>query len=147
MKTTKYALLAALVVVPLVGASGAAYARWGRAGNSDRAERFIKWQINDMLSEIDASDEQSAEVNAVLDDLIAKAKPIIEEHRSTRGEFRDMVLTDEPDRDALHRLIDERSSRFVKLMHEAADAALNVNETLSSEQREELREVLPRPRH
>ena len=147
MKTTKYTLLAALVVVPLLGASGAAYARWGRSNHGERAERFIKWQINDMLSEIDASDEQSAAVNAMLDDLLAKAKPVLEEHRNTRGEFREMVLSDEPDREALHRLIDERSSRFVKLLHEAAAAALDVNETLSSEQREELREVLPRPRH
>ncbi|MEM6531735.1 MAG: periplasmic heavy metal sensor [Myxococcota bacterium] len=144
---TKKTLIALAAIVPLVAvASGAAYARWG--GNPgkrlERAERFIKWRVNDALSELDATEEQSTAINSVVDDLLSDALPMIKQHRSMKREFRSMIMTEEPDRDAIRALIDERFSEFKQLAYKAADAALKVHGELTPEQLRELDEMLPR---
>ncbi len=139
-KTITIALLAA---VPLVAVgSGMAYAHWGKDRHVERAQRFIKWRVNDMLDEIDATDEQSERVNAVVDGLIRDAIPMIEEHRRARGEFKEMFFSD-TDPEQVHAAIDQRMAKFSELAHKAADAALEVRGTLTPEQLDELKELLP----
>ena len=132
-KKTLYALAA---VIPLVAlASGAAFARWGGPGKRlERAERFIKWQVNDTLDELDATEEQSAAINEVVDDLLKDALPMIKEHRSMKRDFRAMLMVESPDREEIRALIDERFAEFKQLAYKAADAALKVNGELTPEQ-------------
>lgn len=145
-KTLTIALLAA---IPLVAVgSGVAYAHWGKDRHVERAQKFIKWRVNDVLEEIEASERQTEEVNRVVDGLIRDAVPMIEEHRRARGEFKEMFFGGaEPD--VVHAAIDERMAKFSELAHKAADAALEVRGTLTPEQLDELKELLPDrpPRH
>lgn len=144
-KKTLYALAA---VIPLVAlASGAAFARWGGPGKRlERAERFIKWQVNDTLDELDATEEQSAAINAVVDDLLKDALPMIKEHRSMKRDFRAMLMVESPDREEIRALIDERFAEFKQLAYKAADAALKVHGELTPEQVRELDEIIPKRR-
>ncbi|MEM6730695.1 MAG: Spy/CpxP family protein refolding chaperone [Myxococcota bacterium] len=142
----KITVFAAAVLPLLMLGATAAYAGWGKRSdgpNLERAQRFIKWRVNDVLDEIDATERQTDEINRVVDGLISDALPMIEEHKRTKGEFRELFFSESPDAEAVHAAIDERIAKFSSLAHKAADAALEVHETLTPEQRGELQEMLP----
>ncbi|MEL6544404.1 MAG: periplasmic heavy metal sensor [Myxococcota bacterium] len=144
----KVVIVALLAALPLVAVgSGVAYARWGHGDRMERAQKFIKWRVNDMLEEIDATDEQSSKVNTVVDGLMRDALPMIEEHHRAKGEFHEMLFSDALDPETLHKAVDARIAEFTEFAHKAADAAVELHGTLTPEQRDELREMLPRRHH
>lgn len=146
----KRALIALAAVVGLTATAGAAFAVWHRGGDSHRAEKmkkFIDFRVNDVLDDLDADDQQRAQVNATKDRLVKQAEQVFH----SRGELRTVLLAqwnaEKPDADAIHKLIDDRIDELRALAHQAADAGLEVHGTLNPKQRAQLAELINAHRH
>lgn len=134
----------ALVAVGLVTIAGVAFAGpWSHGGfNHERVKKFVDWRIGSALDDVDATPQQRKVVSAEKDALIAEAEAIMKR----RGEMKDAFLgawtSEKPDRDALHKMVDDRVDEWRALAHRAVDAGLKVHGTLEPSQRAALAEEL-----
>ena len=132
--------IAGALVLVIGGMTWSAVAYSKRYWGDDRFDRFVEWKIDDMLDEVDASDDQRDRVRAIATAALAD----MDEFRDFRREGRQALvaaLTQETvDREALEALrrskLDAADRASQRLLTALADAA----EVLSPAQRAELAE-------
>jgi Spy/CpxP family protein refolding chaperone len=125
----------------LVAATALALTAFGgghfRHGPREPAEvaAFVTDRVDDALDDLDATPAQRAQVNAVKERMLASALA----HRETRLETREALLAEwkaeKPDAARLHALVDRRAAELTALAHQAVDAAVEVHDVLTPEQR------------
>jgi Spy/CpxP family protein refolding chaperone len=74
-------------------------------------------------------------VGAVKDRMLAAALAQRDARQQTREAFLAEWKADEPDAARLHALVDQRAAELTALAHQAVDAAVEVHDTLTPEQR------------
>ena len=142
---------AAIVSVPLASAASGWWGRsghWGHHGHGEfdpeaaraRAEFAASW----VLEWVDATEEQEAQVRAIIAESVDDLAPLTERHRSNRDAFVAAFSQPTIDREAIDairqaelELAEEASSRLVA-------AFADVAEVLTPEQRAELIELAER---
>ena len=104
-------------------------------------ERVVS-RADDILDDVDASEPQRKTVIAATQRVVREAVAL----RGVGNESRQLILGEwkaqRPDGDRMHRLIDRRIDDLRKVLHMAADAFVEVHETLTPEQRAEVLDEL-----
>ena len=134
--------IAGALVLVIGGMTWSAVAYSGKSWDSDKIERFVEWKIDDMLAEVDATDDQRTQVHAIATAALAD----MEEFRNFKREGRQALveaLTQETvDREALETLrqnkLETADRASLRLLTALADAA----DVLTPDQRKELAEEL-----
>jgi len=108
---------------------------------------FVTNRVDDTLDDLDASPAQRTQINAVKDRMLAAAMS----HHETRDATREALLgewkAEKPDAAKLHALVDQRSAEMTALAHQAVDAAVEVHDTLTPDQRAKLTKKAERFAH
>jgi Spy/CpxP family protein refolding chaperone len=120
----------------------------GFLGGKDdaRAKRFVNFMVSDMLDELDATDVQREEVDAIKERLMSRGFALKAQREGTKKQVLEILQSDRPDAERLHKIVDEQSAQMTKLGHEVADAALELHDVLDDEQREQLAERIAKHR-
>jgi Spy/CpxP family protein refolding chaperone len=132
-KKIAIAASAVLAVVMLTGFRGGGWHK-----DPERIKQMVTWKLNDKLEDLDATEAQTASVNAVKDRLFEDGKRLAEEHQATRLEVLTQLESDAPDAQKLHTLVDTRIDAIRAFAHKVTDAALEVHRVLTPAQRKEL---------
>ena len=76
--------IAGALALVIGGMTWSAVAYSGKSWDSDKIERFVEWKIDDMLAEVDATDDQRTQVHAIATAALAD----MEEFRNFKREGR-----------------------------------------------------------
>jgi Spy/CpxP family protein refolding chaperone len=115
---------------------------WGRRDSHDikdvksHAEHFL----DRALDRLDATDEQSSEIRAIVMSTIADLHQSRGEFRSGQADFKKILLADSIDRQALEELRRVHLARADEMSRTLAESLATVVELLTPEQREQLQE-------
>ena len=109
----------------------------------ERAKRFSAW----ILDEVDASDAQRGQIDEVLDDFVAKAWPLREQHREHRQALIAELSRPEIRREALEELRNQELALVDTLSGDLVEALLAVSGILDVEQRAALTERVTHRHH
>ena len=113
---------------------------WGHRGRfadmsdaeiQDRIERMVKH----VAIEIDATDEQTVKITALVTSVATELKPLRGKMRDTGKAIHDLLLNDTIDRAALEKLRAERIADAEQISKTIVDALADVAEVLTPEQR------------
>jgi Spy/CpxP family protein refolding chaperone len=104
----------------------------------EKADKFITFQLNDMLDDINATPDQRQKVLAVKDKILST----MASNRSIRESTHEVIATqwksDKPDAAAIHAAIDKEFDAMRAAAHAAADQAIEIHAILTPEQREQV---------
>ena len=134
--------IAGALALVIGGMTWSAVAYSGKSWDSDKIERVVQWKIDDMLAEIDATDEQRTQVHAIATAALAD----MEEFRNFKREGRQALvaaLTQETvDREALETLRQSKLETADRASQRLLTALADAAEVLTPAQRKELAEEL-----
>jgi Spy/CpxP family protein refolding chaperone len=135
-KTLVAGAAGALLVTGLVALTGFAGGHF-RHRMHDPAEvtAFVTGRVDDALDDLDATPAQRTQVNAVKDRMLAAALASREARQQTHDAFLTEWKADRPDAARLHALVDQRAAEMTALAHQAVDAAVEVHDALTPDQR------------
>jgi len=145
-RVTRIILMAsvgAAAVLGLAGWRGEGGSWCHRGGPSpEQVEKYSALFVDRTLDDIDATDAQRTQIQAVRKDLLKEGMALKDQKRATHEDLLKILEVDKPDAAKLHALVDARIEDLRQLAHEAADSALEVHGTLNPEQRVKLAEKL-----
>ncbi len=134
--------IAGALVLVMGGMTWSAVAYSKRSWDGERFERFVEWKVEDMLDEVDASDDQRERVRAIATAAIADMGEFRDFKRAGREALVDALTQETVDRAALEALrqskLEAADRASGRLLTALADAA----EVLTPAQRAELAEEL-----
>lgn len=134
--------IAGALVLVVGGMTWSAVAYSGKSWHGDKFERFVEWKIDDMLDEVDATDDQRTQVRAIATAAIADMGEFHDFKRAGREALVDALTQETVDREALEALrqskLETADRASQRLLAALADAA----EVLTPAQRAELAEEL-----
>ena len=120
------------------------FSRMSEAEIEAKVERMVKH----LAIEIDATDAQQEKITTLATALAADLKPIREQMREARQEIQELLVADTIDRAALEQVRATSVAEAERISKNLVDAAADVAELLTAEQRQLLNERLEdfRPR-
>jgi protein CpxP len=130
-------LIIGLAAGAVVLAAGVVFAASAMRG-PERARQFINWRVDDALDELEATDAQRAKAHALKDRLFDEGMKLRESKEGVHAALVDQWRSERPDPAAVHSQVDRMADEFRAFAHKAADAALELHQTLTPEQRAEL---------
>ncbi|MDE0048912.1 MAG: periplasmic heavy metal sensor [Rhodospirillales bacterium] len=120
--------IAGALVLVVGGMTWSAVAHSGKSWDGERFERFVEWKIDDMLDEVDASDDQRERVRAIATAAIADMGEFRDFKREGRQALVEALTQETVDREALETLrqnkletADRASQRLLTALADAAD--------------------------
>jgi Spy/CpxP family protein refolding chaperone len=138
MKTTPKALLSAAALltatVALAGLSGCHH----RRPDPESLDRRVTHHVEETLDDLKATPEQRQKVLAVKDRLLARGQALRGDHQAVVKEALSLWEASSFDRSRALALVDARIDALRAMAHEAVDAAGEVHDTLTPEQRAQL---------
>lgn len=110
-------------------------------GEPDEAQSFMNQRVDDLLDELQVDGAQRAAVLEVKDRVMQKMMAQRESHKNDHVALVAALTGDQPvDAKALHAKLDQKIDEHQAFAHELLDAALEVREVLTPEQRLQVRE-------
>jgi Spy/CpxP family protein refolding chaperone len=138
----KIAAIAVAATAAIAVLAGFAAARFEHR-DPNRAYEFITRRVDQMLTEIKATDAQKAQINQLKDKLISEAKEL---RRTEHGLKHDAMTAiwgaSEPNPDVVHAEVDKAVEAHRAFAHDAADALIQLRGILTPEQRAQLKDKL-----
>jgi len=133
-------------VTAIVMLAGFGPGRGWRGGPFDqkRAYRFVTFQVDSKLEDLNATDAQKTQVNALKDELFNEALKLREDHQATRTELLAQWDAQQVDSKRVHQIVDERFDAFRAFAHKVADSAIRLHDLLTPEQRAQVKAQMPR---
>jgi protein CpxP len=142
IKPRRRGLIIATALVGLVaiigGAKAMVYAHAGPTLNAEFIADHVEHAVKYVLSDVDATSEQKAQVTSILQATATDLRGLIEQHRTARTQFREALSAPSIDRAKLETLrveqmavADQASKRFLQGIEDSA-------EVLSPDQRVKL---------
>ncbi len=120
--------IAGALVLVVGGMTWSAVAHSGKSWDGERFERFVEWKIDDMLDEVDASDDQRTQVRAIASAALADMGEFRDFRRAGREALVDALTQETVDREALEALrqskletADRASQRLLTALADAAE--------------------------
>jgi Spy/CpxP family protein refolding chaperone len=135
-------LLASMAFVMLTGF----YGRCGSDNAEGRAKKITRIahaHVDDFLDDVDATGEQRGKIATLTDRVLGEGLPLIGEHQQAKKVLLDQWRSEKPDAAKVHSVIDERVDGIRRVLHTVADAAIELHQLLTPEQRKEINEDLP----
>ena len=119
------------VGVLAVGAMGC-----GRGGErAERMEKMVQWKVDDLLSELDATQAQKDKGRALANDVLAEARSTVTQSEASREALLAEWKSTKPDRAKVRAIIDTQLEAMRTVAYQAADSAIELHATLTPEQR------------
>ncbi|MEM9043266.1 MAG: Spy/CpxP family protein refolding chaperone [Pseudomonadota bacterium] len=97
----------------------------------ERIERIVKH----VAIEIDATEEQSVKITELVSAVIKDMRPMRDEMQATKEQLHALLTADQIDREALETLRAERLAEIDQMSQKALNAAADVAEVLTPDQR------------
>ena len=132
------ATIAGALVLVVGGMTWSAVAHSGKSWDGDRFERFVEWKIDDMLDEVDASDDQRERVRAIATAAIADMGEFREFKREGRQALVEALTQETVDREALETLRQNKLETADRASQRLLTALADAAEVLTPAQRAEL---------
>jgi Spy/CpxP family protein refolding chaperone len=144
--TAKRILTASVTGLVLLGGLVTLAAWHGHHRMHDPAEvaAFVTDRVDDALDDLDATPDQRTRIHAVKDRMLASVRQARAGHEVDHAALVEAWKSPSPDRARLHALVDERVDAWRAIAHEAVDAAVEVHDTLTPEQREKVTRKIER---
>ena len=130
----------ALAVVAVAGV-GVSLAQ-DRAFRADRMGDFAAWRIERALEDVGASEEARRTARETVRSTEAELAREMQGFRDFRAEIRGLMTAETVDRDAVEALRAERMAALDAASRRAAEAMLDIAETLEPEQRSALADMI-----
>lgn len=99
----------------------------------------LKEHVESELKKIGATDEQQTKIGTISDRIIADCGEIHKNSKELSQKFVDCLLLDNPNREWLHRTVDEKAKEFTAFAHRTIDSLIEISGTLTPEQRAEVK--------
>lgn len=131
---------AATSVVFLAGWHGGCGRHYTPEEKAARIERHSETMVEDVMDDLDATEDQRRAAQVIRVRLVAEALPMLEGQEKAKQLFKQQWASDRPDPDLLRRVVDERVDAFRRVLHLAVDGAVELHEILTPAQRQELAE-------
>lgn len=129
---------ATVTAVILLGGASLGCASETEKTPEDRMVELVDQRVEQALDDIAASDQQRKRVHAIKDELVDEFKRVHAEHEGTRQVVEELWLQDEPDKKKAHELVDKRFDEMRATAHRVTDAAFELHDVLTPEQRRKL---------
>jgi len=137
-------LTGAIVTATALTLMGSHGGPFGHGRDPAQLAAHVTSRVEGGLDDLDATPAQRTQVLAVKDRMLAEAQ----KHQATRQATHDAFLAEwnaaTPDRAKLHALVDQRAAELTASAHLAVDAAVEVHDDLTPDQRAKLARKLER---
>lgn len=134
MKDT-FHVFASLAVLFAVATTGFRGGCGGHGHDPASIDRMVTARLDDALDDLDATPAQRAQVTALKDKLVQQGAALRQGGREARRELVAQWDSAAPDRARVHAIIDARADAMRAFAHKAADAAADLHDILTPEQR------------
>ena len=130
--------IAGALVVAIAGTalSTGGYSEW--RGDGDRFDRFVEWKVEDMLDEVDATDDQREKVHAIATATMADMEEFRDFGREGRQALIAALTQETVDREALETLRQNKLATADRASQRLLTALADAAEVLTPAQRAEL---------
>ncbi len=136
MKKNKLVVLVGLAVASFLLLTG-----FRHAGGLPHGA-FLDKKIERALDEIEATEEQRAQILAIKERVVASMQARKGERQAMKQEMLSFWTEENPDPAKVHAKVDERLDARRAAAHEMADAMIEVHRILTPEQRAELAQLI-----
>ena len=126
--------VAAVVAVVSIGMLAAC-----KHGHQGHDPERLKEHVDSKLKAIGATGEQRAKIGGITDRIIADGQEIRQRNKGLCQKMIGCLLLDNPDREWLHRTVDEKAQEFAAFAHRTVDSLIETSGNLTPEQRAELK--------
>ena len=130
--------IAGALVLAIAGTalSTGGYSKW--RGDGDRFDRFVEWKVEDMLDEVDATDDQREKVHAIATAALADMEEFRNLGREGRQALLEALTQETVDREALETLRQNKLATADRASQRLLTALADAAEVLTPAQRQEL---------
>ena len=132
--------IAGALALVVGGMTWSAVAHSGKSWDSDKIERFVKWKADDMLAEVEVTDDQRDQVHAIVTAAIADMLEFREYKREGREALVEALTKERVDRAELEALRLQKLDIADRASQRLLTALADVAEVLTPDQRAELAE-------
>jgi len=137
--TKKMKAVAAVVGVVLLGAALGACRPHGSHGGHGKQ---LREHFDASLKKVGATKEQRAKIDVVTDQMVADGEQVSKSNKGIAAQVAGGLLLDKPDRQWLHKVVDDKALEFAGFAHRSVDRLLEINALLTPEQRSKLKKGL-----
>lgn len=106
--------------------------------HSSHDPKKLKEHVEASLKKVDATDEQRLKIGAVTDRIIADGGDLCKSSQGLGKKIADCLLLDKPDKEWLHRTVDEKAGELTAFAHRTVDSLIEISGVLTSGQRTKL---------
>jgi Spy/CpxP family protein refolding chaperone len=140
MKSKKTIIAGSVFMIALL-MGGVIYA-FGPHHRSPMIEEFIKFKVDQMLAELNLTEDQKAQTDIIREKLRDEIHALMQRKQESHKEFFELLRTDNPDKKLLKSMIDENLEATRTKLYTVTDLMLEFHDTLNPAQRELLFEKL-----
>ena len=130
--------IAGALVLVIGGMTWSAVAYSDRSWDEEKMERFVEWKVEDMLDEIDATDDQREKVHAIAAATLADMEEFRDFGREGRQALIEALTQETVDREALETLRQNKLAAADRASQRLLTALADTAEVLTPAQRQEL---------
>lgn len=110
-----------------------------RLSDPEKMGQKFETYFDHVLKSIDATAEQKEQINAIIAEIRHDAVTVYHANDLNQGLIVNGILTDDPDRTALHEKLHQKTMEMDSFAHRTLDHLLEINALLTAEQRAELK--------
>ena len=132
--------IAGALVLVIGGMTWSAVAYSGKSWHGEKFERFVEWKVEDMLDEVEATDDQREKVSAITTAALADMGEFRDFRREGRQALVEALTQETVDREALEALRQSKLETADRASRRLLTALADVAEVLTPAQRAELAE-------
>lgn len=99
----------------------------------------LKSHLDSSIQKVGATKEQRAKIGVISDQIIADGSGLCKANQGLPRKFSDSLLLDQPDKEWLHRTVDDKAAELTGFAHRAVDRLIEISQTLTPEQRAQLK--------
>ena len=130
--------IAGALALVIGGMTWGAVAHSGRSWDGDKFEKFVEWKVEDMLDEVEASDDQRDQVLAIVKAAVADLRETRDLKREMRHDLIAALTKETIDRNELELLRQRKMETVDGMSQRVLTALADTAEVLTHEQRQEL---------
>ena len=102
----------------------------------------LKAHVDSKLKSVGATEEQRTKIVAIADRILADCGEIHKNNKGLQQKFVGCLLLDTPNREWLHRTVDEKTKELAEFAHRTVDSLIEISGTLTPGQRAEIKKQI-----
>ncbi len=130
--------IGSLAAIGLLAAFAGRMEHW----DPERAHEQMSKRIDRMLDQIKATDAQRAQINQIKDQMFQEVTAMRQARADLKKELMAQWESPQVDASKVHAMVDQRVEAFRAMAQKAADAAIQVHDVLTPEQRAQVQKEL-----